>query len=86
MRAGSLFGSLGTEINIIQKNKLLIPSEDKDIAEKLTSIFNKKFNIYLNFKPELVSKFKDNNKKTEMFNVVQKILIMGKLSKSIQIN
>jgi dihydrolipoamide dehydrogenase len=26
------FGSLGTEINIIQRNNLLIPSEDKDLA------------------------------------------------------
>jgi dihydrolipoamide dehydrogenase len=75
------FGSLGTEINIIQRNNLLIPSEDKDLAEKLTSIFNNKFNIYLNFNPELVSKFKDNNKKTEMFNVVAKNIDNGEIIK-----
>ena len=39
MQVAHFLGRLGTEINIIQKNKLLIPSEDKDIAEKLTSIF-----------------------------------------------
>ena len=75
------FGSLGTKINIIQRNKLLIPSEDKNLAEKLTSIFNNKFNIYLNFNPELVSKFKDNNKKTEMFNVVAKNIDNGEIIK-----
>jgi dihydrolipoamide dehydrogenase len=54
------FGSLGTKINIIQKNSLLIPHEDKEIAEKLTEIFSKKFNVYLGCNPQTVSKIKSN--------------------------
>ncbi len=54
------FGSLGTKINIIQKNSLLIPHEDKEIAEKLTGIFSKKFNVYLGCDPQSVLKVKNN--------------------------
>jgi mycothione reductase len=54
------FGSLGTRINIIQKNSLLVPHEDKEIAEKLTGIFSKKFNVYLGCDPQSVSKVKNN--------------------------
>ena len=54
------FGSLGTKINIIQKNNLLIPHEDKEIAEKLTEIFNEKFNVYLGCNPQSVFKIKSN--------------------------
>ena len=54
------FGSLGTKINIIQKNNLLIPHEDKEIAEKLTEIFSKKFNVYLGCNPQSVFKIKIN--------------------------
>ena len=54
------FGSLGTKINIIQKNNLLIPHEDKEIAEKLTEIFSKKFNVYLGCNPQSVFKVKNN--------------------------
>jgi dihydrolipoamide dehydrogenase len=54
------FGSLGTKINIIQKNNLLIPHEDKEIAEKLTEIFSRKFNVYLGCDPQTVFKIKNN--------------------------
>ena len=37
------FGSLGAKITIIQRNKLLVPNEDKEIAEKFTEIFKKKY-------------------------------------------
>ena len=53
----------------------------KIIAEKLTSIFNNKFSIYMNFNPESVSKFKDSNKETEMFNVVAKNIDNGEIIK-----
>jgi dihydrolipoamide dehydrogenase len=52
------FGSLGTKINIIQKNSLLVPHEDKEIAEKLTGIFGKKFNVHLGCNPRAVLKIK----------------------------
>jgi mycothione reductase len=53
---GHFFGSLGTKINIIQKHKYLIPDEDHEISNKFTEIFSKKYNVYLQCIPELVTK------------------------------
>jgi mycothione reductase len=53
---GHFFGSLGTKINIIQKHKYLIPDEDHEISNKFTEIFSKKYNVYLQYIPELVTK------------------------------
>jgi mycothione reductase len=66
------FGSLGTKINIIQRNNLLISKEDREISEKFTDIFNNKYSVYLNYNPESVSKFREENKGIEMFKVVAK--------------
>jgi dihydrolipoamide dehydrogenase len=60
------FGSLGTKINIIQRRNLLLPDEDEEVAKKFTDIFSKKYNIYLGYNTESVSKSKD------MFSVVAK--------------
>jgi mycothione reductase len=53
---GHFFGSLGTKINIIQKHKYLIPNEDQEISKKFTEIFSRKYNVYLQCIPELVTK------------------------------
>jgi mycothione reductase len=53
---GHFFGSLGTKINIVQKHKYLIPNEDQEISKKFTEIFSKKYNVYLQCTPELVTK------------------------------
>jgi mycothione reductase len=53
---GHFFGSLGTKINIIQKHKYLIPDEDQEISKKFTEIFSRKYNVYLQCIPELVTK------------------------------
>lgn len=69
------FGSLGTKINIIQRNDLLIPNEDIDISTRVTDIFSKKYNIYLGYNAELVfydSKDKNGLKKTKIINVIAK--------------
>ena len=69
------FGSLGTKINIIQRNDLLIPNEDTDIATRVTDIFSKKYNIYLGYNAELVfydSKDKNGLNKTKIINVIAK--------------
>ncbi|MGI0051370.1 MAG: dihydrolipoyl dehydrogenase family protein [Nitrososphaeraceae archaeon] len=69
------FGSLGTKINIIQRNDLLIPNEDKDISTRVTDIFSKKYNIYLGYNAELVfhdSKDKNGLNKTKIINVIAK--------------
>jgi mycothione reductase len=55
---GHFFGSLGTKINIVQKHKYLIPSEDQEISKKFTEIFSRKYNVYLQCFPELVLKKK----------------------------
>ena len=57
---GHFFGSLGTKINIIQKHKYLIPSEDHEISNKFTEIFSRKYNVYLQCIPELVTKKNGN--------------------------
>jgi mycothione reductase len=69
------FGSLGTKINIIQRNDLLIPKEDTDISTRLTNIFSKKYNIYLGYNAELVfydSKDKNSLHNTKIINVIAK--------------
>ena len=61
---GHFFGSLGSKINIIQRNDLLIPNEDIDISTKFTKIFSKKYNVYLGYNAEEVyydSKVEKNN-------------------------
>jgi mycothione reductase len=55
------FGSLGTTINIIQKEKFLIPNEDIEISQKFTEIFSKKYNVYLGYNTESISKKTSNN-------------------------
>jgi mycothione reductase len=54
------YGSLGTEINIIQIKEVLIPKEDKEISHKFTEIFSKKYNVYLGYDVESVSKGESN--------------------------
>jgi dihydrolipoamide dehydrogenase len=50
------FGALGTKINIIQHKDVLIPDEDKEVSERFTQIFSKKYNVYLDYESEYVSK------------------------------
>lgn len=60
------FGSLGTKINIVQRRDVLLPSEDEEIADKFTEIFSKKYNVYLGYDIESVSRNGDT------FTVVSK--------------
>ena len=50
------YGSLGTQINIVQKNEFLLNREDEDIARKFTEVFSKKYNVFTNSEPTKVSK------------------------------
>jgi mycothione reductase len=54
------YGSLGTEINIIQIEDVLIPKEDTEISRRFTEIFSKKYNVYLGYDVESVSKSDSN--------------------------
>jgi dihydrolipoamide dehydrogenase len=66
------FGALGTKINIIQRKKFLIPNEDEEVSQKFTEIFSKKYNIYVSYETEYVSR--ENNE----FHVVAKEDTSGK--------
>jgi mycothione reductase len=68
------YGSLGTEINIIQIEEVLIPKEDKQISHKFTEVFSKKYNVYLGYDVELV--FKDDS---NTFHIVAKNKFSGKM-------
>jgi dihydrolipoamide dehydrogenase len=52
---GHFFGSLGTKINIIHHGKYLLPKEDEEISKKFTEVFSKKYNLYLDCTPDLVT-------------------------------
>lgn len=53
---GHFFGSLGTKINIIHHGGYLLPKEDEEISKKFTEVFSKKYNLYLDCDPDLVTK------------------------------
>ena len=63
------YGTLGTNINIIQRNDVLVPSEDEEVAKKFTEIFSKKYNVYVGYNIESVSKDIDNNNNNGMFRI-----------------
>jgi mycothione reductase len=68
------FGSLGTEINIVQLGDALIPKEDEEISKKFTEVFSKKYNVYLGYETESVSKSKRNsdNDADSIFQIIAK--------------
>ena len=57
---GHFFGSLGTKINIIHHSKYLLPKEDEEISKKFTEVFSKKYNLYLDCTPDLVTNKSSN--------------------------
>jgi len=63
------YGMLGTKINIIQRNDVLVPSEDEEVTKKFTEIFSKKYNIYVGYNTESVSKNDDDG---SMFRISAK--------------
>ena len=70
------FGSLGTTINIIERNDFLIHNEDEEISRKFTAVFAKKYNLYLGFETELVlsnnSSNNDSNSNDKRFHIIAK--------------
>ena len=50
------YGALGTKVNIIQRNKYLIPNEDWEVSERFTEIFRRKYNVLTGFDAVKVSK------------------------------
>jgi dihydrolipoamide dehydrogenase len=59
------FGALGTKINIIQHKDVLIPDEDEEVSQKFTEIFSRKYNVYLGYETQCVSRQNDGNSGTK---------------------
>jgi mycothione reductase len=55
------YGSLGTEINIIQLRNTLIPYEDEEISQKFTEVFSKRYNVYLGYRTQTITTKKRND-------------------------
>ena len=53
------FGALGTKVTIVQRNRLLVPDEDEEIAAAFTKIFAKKHKVFLE---HVVSRVKKRGK------------------------
>ncbi|MDP3734265.1 MAG: FAD-dependent oxidoreductase, partial [Nanoarchaeota archaeon] len=45
---GFFYAALGTKVTIVQRNNVLIPREDKDIALTITNLWKKKYHLLLN--------------------------------------
>lgn len=42
---GFFYAELGTKVTILQRNKVLIPREDQEVAELITNLWKKKYNV-----------------------------------------
>lgn len=91
------FGALGTKINIIQIEDVLLPNEDEDISQNFTQFFSKKYNVFLGYETEYVSKINDNGskkfyvqakKKSESLELVsdQLLIAAGRMPNSDTLN
>jgi len=69
------YGSLGTEINIIQLRNTLIPYEDEEISQKFSEVFSKRYNVYLGYRTETITTKKRNdeeNGSSDTFHIIAK--------------
>ena len=69
------YGSLGTEINIIQLRNSLIPYEDEEISQKFTDVFSKRYNVYLGYRTETITTKKINDEEngiSDTFHITAK--------------
>jgi mycothione reductase len=68
------YGSLGTEINIIQLGDTLIPNEDEEISQKFTEVFSKRYNVYLGYRTETITRKRNNevNDSSDIFHITAK--------------
>lgn len=62
---GHFYGSLGTKINIIQRNHELLSYEDEEVSKKFTELFSQKYNVYLDSSVESVQIRKGEKSYTE---------------------
>ncbi len=50
------FGSMGSDVTILQRNVRLLPDEDEEIGQKFTEIFSKRCKVLLGFSAKRVEK------------------------------
>ncbi|HIH13495.1 TPA: dihydrolipoyl dehydrogenase [Candidatus Woesearchaeota archaeon] len=53
---GNFYGTLGCKVTLIQRGQALLSREDKDIVEKFTSLWKKKYTVLLNTTTDKVEK------------------------------
>ncbi len=70
---GHFYASLGTKITIVQRNKLLIPREDRDVSNLFTKLWKKKYKIITNADAQKVEKNKKIILTIKKGNKLQKI-------------
>ncbi len=66
------FGSLGTEIHIVQRNNVLIPNEDQDISSKFTEVFAKKYNVHLGYDVESIAENNNGSSDESRLHILAK--------------
>ncbi len=76
---GNFYAAFGCNVTIIQRGSLLIPREDKDVAELFTKLWNKKGNVLVNTNVINVQKQKGNIVVTVLQGNVKKALSAEKL-------
>lgn len=62
MELGHFYGSLGTEITVIETLDLLLAREDKEVAKTFTRLFSKKYPVYLKHQITQISQSADGMK------------------------
>ena len=71
---GFFYAELGTKITIVQRNKVLIPREDQDVAGLITNLWKKRYNVLTNADVVKVEKYgKDITVTVKVGNSTKKI-------------
>ena len=58
---GHFFGTLGTQITIMNRSSRLLMAEDDDISQRFTDIYARKYQVYLQATPRRVQKQSDGD-------------------------
>ncbi|MFP4116846.1 MAG: dihydrolipoyl dehydrogenase [Candidatus Aenigmatarchaeota archaeon] len=61
---GHFFGSMGSDITVLEANETLIGGEDREVSKKFTSEFSKRYEVKTNTKVKNVSQKRDRKKVT----------------------
>ncbi|MBI4152416.1 dihydrolipoyl dehydrogenase [Candidatus Woesearchaeota archaeon] len=76
---GHFFSAMGTDVTIVQRNTLLIPREDGEIAGTFTRLWMKRRKVYTNAEVTAVSRFGGKVRVQCIMNEKKKILTAEKI-------